>query len=103
MKESIKEILKYIVIIAVSAIIPLSFTSTLSGCKTQATIHKDESDVCFNDRYRAREGFPSEIIALECANTDKRKWCYKIIKDEIDLPYDKKTFKDFNDCWSKGK
>lgn len=94
----IKNIASFILVILIAFSIVASVVS-LAGCKTQAVKEDKELDPCFQDRYRTREGFPSEVIATECANAFKWERCVKAMKDETL----KKEFRDFNDCWSKGK
>lgn len=64
-----------------------------SGCTTQASVEKDEPYACYASRYLAREKQNSDKMVGECANSIKRDWCMKILKESPD------TFKDFNDCW----
>ena len=70
-----------------------------SGCTTQASIEKDEPYACYASRYLAREKLNSDKMVGECANSIKRDWCMKIIKEDALKENKDKTFKDFNDCW----
>lgn len=68
-------------------------SSVFSGCTTQASIEQDEPYACYASRYLAREKVNSDKMTGECANSIKRDWCVKMLKDNPDM------FKDFNDCW----
>jgi len=86
-------ILGMITVIIISVLIAGTMLSVFSGCTTQASIVDNEPYACYCSRYLAREKQNSDTMTKECANSLKRDWCVKMLKEQPEL------FKDFNDCW----
>jgi len=91
--SKIKLIAAYLMTLLLSMIVVAIVASAFSGCTTQASMQSGEPYACYASRYLAREKQNSDKMVGECANSIKRDWCVKMLKENPDM------FKDFNDCW----